>query len=210
MTRLYIWKPNTLPEMLTNGIMPDVGHAAMEVVAPNGDAGYISYWPETESLLGRAIAPFKPRETRHPSSYAQECDPEQGYMQRPADYEEDLTEGLDEERILRLWPQLRDSEYDLRSWNCSNVIKYLLIGAVPREDREAIAEACACSAEDLRHVTDVDDFKVVLTYLSTSRFIDCRPDDVRRLAHTYNERIASVASALAATNDAETPAPTHV
>jgi hypothetical protein len=70
MVRLYIWKPTKASEVLGEGLMPDFGHAAMEVVdEATGRATYMSFWPELESLVGVATRPWKRREKRNPSTY---------------------------------------------------------------------------------------------------------------------------------------------
>jgi hypothetical protein len=193
MVRLYIWKPTRVSEVLTEGIMPDFGHAALEVVnEATGQTTYMSFWPELESLVGFATRPWKHRATRHPSSYAEETEPEAGFMQRPADFIETL-HGLNERHILAAWAMIRDDEYHLRSWNCSNVSKYLLISAMTPEDYVRIAECAACTVEELKRVRDRENLREVLAYLTTSSFIDCRPDDVLRMAVAYNEQITKEA-----------------
>src|SRR5215468_1939041 len=113
--------------------MPDLGHASLEVVDERtGDATYISYWPEIESLIGEVTQVFKHRKHRNPASYAQECDPNDAYLQRPDDAHETLR-GLDEARILNDWQSLQDSKYDVLRWNCSSLVKYLLLAAMSQE-----------------------------------------------------------------------------
>jgi len=64
---LYIWKPTTLADVVDAYIMPDLGHASLEVVDERtGDATYISYWPEIESLVGEVTQIFKHRTHRNP------------------------------------------------------------------------------------------------------------------------------------------------
>src|SRR6478672_7418362 len=83
---LYLWKPTRLADVVREGIMPDLGHASIEVVDERtGDATYISYWPEIESLIGEVTQAFKHRKKRNPDSYAQESDPDDAYMQRPGE-----------------------------------------------------------------------------------------------------------------------------
>jgi hypothetical protein len=187
MVEVYIWKPTTLSTIVEAGIIPDFGHVAMQVTnEKTGENAYISFWPEMESLLGVALAPFKRRETRHPATYEIESDPEAGYMQRPADESCTLC-GLDEARILREWPLIRDSEYHLRSWNCSNVAKFLIVSAMCEEDYARIESCAGCSVDDLRSIRDGEDLRSKLEYLTTSAFIDCRPHDLWRMTQAYNE-----------------------
>lgn len=85
---------------------------------------------------------------------------------------------------------LKASEYDLRHWNCSNVCKFLLLNGInPRFHRE-ILEAAACTPEELFHSEDPNDLLPRLRILATSPFIDCRPDDLRRIVGAYNKAIA--------------------
>jgi hypothetical protein len=194
MIHLYIWKPTKVSEVIEQGMMPDLGHASLEVIEEaSGKTTYMSFWPELESFVGAAIRHWKHRETRHPSSYAEECDPAGGYMQRTADVVETL-HGLNEARILREWPQVRELEYHLRSWNCSNVCKYLLISAMTPEDYARIESCAACSVDDLKQIREGQNVSEILRYLTTSPFIDCRPEDVLRMAVAYNERIEKPAN----------------
>jgi hypothetical protein len=193
MVRLYIWKPTKASEVLGEGLMPDFGHAAMEVVdEATGRATYMSFWPELESLVGVATRPWKRREKRNPSTYEEESDPEAGFMQRPADAIETL-HGLNEARILREWQRLQDSEFHVRSWNCSNVSKYLLIRSMPPEDYARIADAASCTMEDMNQIRADDELQEVLRHLASASFIDCRPEDVLRMVIAYNERVAKEA-----------------
>lgn len=185
MVTLYIWKPTTVETVVEQGIVPDVGHAAMGVWADNGEArAYVSFWPETESVIGVVSQLWKPRTTRHPLSYAQESATDEAFMQRPADYEVSL-EGLNEEVIVRLWQELAESKYDFLQWNCSNVCKFLLVCGVPLPYRTQMQEAMALCPDDFTCIDSEDSTLEKLRFLSTSPFIDCRPEDLKRAADVY-------------------------
>ena len=185
MVTLYIWKPTTAETVLEREIVPDVGHAAMEVTAENGATqAYISFWPELESAVGVISQLWKPRTVRHPISYDIETDHEAGYMQRPTDYAVYLV-GMRDDVIVRLWQELSESTYDFLTWNCSNVCKFLLLSAVPPECRVAMQEAMALCPDDINCIDSADSTLEKLRFLSTSTFIDCRPEDLKRAADAY-------------------------
>lgn len=164
------------------GIAPDVGHSALEVAGATAEqSGYVSFWPERDSLVGRITQLWKPRATRHPASYEAETDPEGSFMQRPADYDVELL-GLDEAVIVRLWKELAGSQYDFLTWNCSNVCKFLLLSAVPLEKRAALEEAMGVCPEEGSCISGESAMLEKLRFLSTSAFIDCRPEDLKRAA----------------------------
>jgi hypothetical protein len=81
---------------------------------------------------------------------------------------------------------LRDGGYDVRTWNCSNVCKLLILSGMDPRHHEDMEQAMVCSPADLLSIAGPDDLFSKLRYLSTSPFIDCRPDDVRRAAQAYN------------------------
>lgn len=189
MITLYTWAPTAPVTILQPGVSPDIGHSSMWVRnAETGDAGvYMSFWPEKESLIGVITQLWKPRETRNPVSYAQEIDPNSGFMRRPADHTSEL-EGLDEVRVLHLWERFGESRYDFLKWNCSSVCRLLLLSATPPKLREAMRSAMACSVEEVAQMWETgerEDIAERLRYLSTSAFIDCRPDDLKRAAAAY-------------------------
>jgi hypothetical protein len=195
MVNLYVWDPPGLSEILDLRILPDLGHAALEVVDAEGKSlVYVSFWPEMESIVGQAIQPFKKRQARNPESYDVEADPDGGYMQRHADYLEPIL-GLEEGRILRDWAELGDAKYDLTSWNCSNVCKLLLLRAMPPEDARLMGDKLAMVVEDLKELDDQVEMAHALRYLATSSFVDCRPEDVLCLVRAYNDHVAERADA---------------
>jgi len=183
MVHLYIWKPTSLETVLENGIAPDVGHAAIEVSVGTGTT-YISFWPEIDSAIGRIAQLLKPRQTRHPATYAQEISPDDAFMQRPADFEVELP-GLDEAVILRLWEGLADSGYDFLCWNCSNVCKFLLLSAAPRAKRAALDAAMSLCPDETNCIDSDDMPHEKLRFLATYPFIDCRPEDLKRAAEVF-------------------------
>ncbi len=167
--------------------MPDLGHSSLLVQDDSGaqEDVYCSFWPEMDSMLRRVISLWKNRTSRFPGSYAEECDPEAGFMQRPADHIVRL-DGLREDRIRRGWDQLKNSAFDVISWNCSNVAECLLIAAMDRDRYSAIQDAVECKLDDLDKARmDSDEIGNVLQYLAESKLIGCYPEDVHRLATTY-------------------------
>ena len=167
--------------------MPDFGHASLEVVDErSGDTTYISYWPEIESLIGEVTQAFKHRKRRHPVSYAQESDQEDGYMQRPAEAHATL-HGLDERRVLTDWVSLQDSKYDAFKWNCSSLCKYLLLASMSKADYARVAPVANCSDEDAENVTSSAAILDRISKLSLSKFVDCTPEDVFRMALAFND-----------------------
>jgi hypothetical protein len=184
MVILHTWLPAT-PQYVLSGIRPDAGHSSLEVIDDDGDLmSYVSFWPEPESLIGQVTQLLNPRPQRHPSTYAMECDPGAGYMQRESDYNDELKH-LDQMTIIELWTALEDTRYDLRHWNCSNICKLLILSAIDGTYHNSLEDAAGCSAEDLAKISGTEDFLEKLEYLTTSPFIDCRPDDVRRMTEAY-------------------------
>jgi hypothetical protein len=194
---LYLWKPTSLAEVVDAHIMPDLGHASLEVVAEQtGDVTYMSYWPEIESLLGEVTQAFKHRQHRNPVSYDQESDPNDSYMQRPPEAHTTLY-GLDKRRILNDWAALQDSKYDALRWNCSSVCKYLLLAAMSKDDYIRVAPLANCSDEDAENVGGSAALLERIGQLSLSRFVDCTPEDVFRIALAYNGHAGAEAAAKA-------------
>lgn len=185
MVNIYVWKPLPLLEAVDNHVIPDLGHASLEVLSADGKPLlYASFWPEIHTPVGELLQPFKPRTDRHPENYAMESDPEGPYMQRHAENVEPVL-GLDEEVIIREWPMIRDATYDLTSWNCSNVCKLLFFRALTNDQAARIAETLQVSPEEMAQIFGGEDFWSVLGYLTTREFVDCRPDDILRLARGY-------------------------
>jgi len=183
--KLHTWLPLD-PALIFEGFRPDAGHSSMEVISDDGTLiGYVSYWPEQGSLIGQVTQMLKPRPQRYPGTYQQEIDPEIGYMQRESDYE-DSVYGLDDDTIIQLWTSMEDTSYDLLHWNCSNICKLLILSSMPEKDREVLDESVGCTPQDLLTFSGSVDLFERLRYLATSPFIDCRPDDVRRLVDAYN------------------------
>jgi hypothetical protein len=167
--------------------MPDLGHSSLLVQDDSGaqEDVYCSFWPEMDSMVRRVISLWKNRQVRLPASYAEESDPEAGFMQRPADHIVHLN-GLREDRIRRGWNQLKDSEFDVISWNCSNVSECLLIAAMDRERYLSVQDAVECRLDELdKDRMDSDEMGGVLKYLAESKLIGCHPEDVHRLAAAY-------------------------
>lgn len=185
MVTLYTWDPPKPEWALEHRFSPDMGHSALKVTDDNGvPRAYASFWPERESMIGRIRDLWVERLARHPKSYVQEIDPDQGFMQRPADHA-DAVDGLAEDLVVEIWEMLRDGGYDVRTWNCSNVCKLLILTGMDPRHHESMQQAMVCSPADLLSIAGPDDLFSKLRYLSTSPFIDCRPDDVRRAAQAY-------------------------
>jgi hypothetical protein len=190
MVILHTWLPAT-PQSVLAGVRPDAGHSSLEVINDEGNlVSYISFWPEPESLIGHMTQILKPRAQRHPATYATECDVNNGYMQRPADHSDELY-GLDEAVMVDLWTAIRDTNYDLMHWNCSNICKLLILSAIDPSYHKKLETAAVCSSEDLAKIASTEDFLEKLRYLATSPFIDCRPDDVRRMMEAYVSMVTS-------------------
>lgn len=169
--------------------MPDMGHSSLLVHDDSGalEEVYISFWPEMESVLRRVINLWKNRTIRYPASYAEESNSEAGFMQRPADFIVPL-DGLREDRIRRGWELLKNSDFDVTSWNCANVSQCLLIAAMERECDEGIQDAVECKLADLEtSQMDSDEMGGVLRYLAGSTLIGCCPEDVYRLVLAFEK-----------------------
>jgi len=185
MVTLYTWLPPSAETIFEQALQPDVGHSALEVKGPDGNTRvYASFWPECDSLIGKIRELWKERPCRHPSSYEQDSDPDGAYMQRQADHA-DTIEGLSEDVIVDLWQLLQDSDYDFLRWNCSNVGKLLLLSAVEPKYLPDMEKAMCCTPDELLSISGADELLEKLRYLSTSAFLDCRPDDLRRAVQAY-------------------------
>ena len=181
MVHVHIWKPTTVALIAELGIMPDLGHASLEIPA-NGV--YASYWPELNSLLGAATYPFKSRTERNPPAFSVETDRADHYMQRPPSMTLTL-DGLDVARIARDWPRLSETKYDPSHWNCAGVCKYLLLAAMPSDIRPRVE--AALSDSDCSSLNDQGDLLERIASLISSKFASCAPEDVFQLAKTYSE-----------------------
>ncbi len=187
MVTVYTWLPTPPSTVLKERLMPDLGHSSLLVHDDSGaeEDIYCSFWPDMDSTIRRVISLWKNRTLRYPRNYAEESDPEAGFMQRPADHIVHL-EGLREDRIRRGWAQFKDSEFDVISWNCSNVSECLLIAAMDRDRYNAIQNVVDCKLDDLDKARmDSDEMRSVLQYLAESKLIGCHPEDVHRLAAAY-------------------------
>lgn len=183
MIKLYTWGPTTPETVMNQTVAPDIGHSALEVTAADGTAQmYASFWPEKDSLIGRITQIWKHRQERNPLTYAQESDPEQGYMQRKADHA-DVIVGPDEAVVMHLWEILRHSEYDFLKWNCASVCKLLILAAAPSRDDDAAG--FALNASELARLNDPDELLAALRALAVSPFVVSHPEELRRLAEAY-------------------------
>ena len=192
MVTLYTWLPPPPQWALEHHLPPDLGHSALKVTGSEGEPlAYASFWPEPDSLIGRIREMWAARRSRHPASYTQEIDPEDGYMQRPADIA-DVLPGLSESLIVETWESLRDSVYDVSNWNCSNVCKFLILTGLNERYYESVQEAFRCAPGEIPRLASGDDLLTKLRYFSTSPFIDCRPDDVRRGAQAYLDAVGEL------------------
>ena len=164
-------------------IAPDIGHSALEVTAGCGVVrAYASFWPERDSLIGRITQLWKHRQERNPADYSQESDPRQGYMQRDADHADEIF-GLDEAMVVRLWENLRHSEYDFLKWNCASVCKLLILGSAPARD-DSVREF-ALSVSEIARLSDPGELLAALRASAASPFAVSHPEELRRLAEAY-------------------------
>jgi len=183
MITLYTWGPTTPETVMNQTVAPDIGHSALEVTDGNRALrAYASFWPERDSLIGRITQFWKHRQERNPVSYAQEINPQQGYMQRPADHADEIF-GPDEATVVHLWESLRHSEYDFLKWNCASVCKLLILASAPARD-ESVREF-ALSASELARLSDPDELLAALRALVTSPFVVSHPEELRQLAEAY-------------------------
>jgi hypothetical protein len=188
MVTVYTWLPTPPLNVITERLMPDLGHSSLLVHDDTGikEDIYCSFWPEMESPIRNFIRFWKNDQIRLPNNYEEESDPAAGFMQRPADSIVPVR-GLQEERIRRGWEHIKHMPYDLTTWNCSNVSQYLLVAAMEQDRYDRIQHAVECTLADLeRSQMDSDEIGSVLRYLATSKLIACRPEDVHRLAVAYD------------------------
>jgi hypothetical protein len=183
MIKLYTWGPTTAETVINQTIAPDIGHSALEVTDQGGAVqAYASFWPERDSLIGRITQIWKHRQERNPTTYSQEIDPQQGYMQRAADHADEII-GPDEAMVVRLWENLRHSEYDFLKWNCASVCKLLILGSAPTQD-DSVKEL-ALSASELVRLNDPDELLAALRAIAASPFVVSHPEELRHLAEAY-------------------------
>ena len=209
MVNVYIWKPAGLRTVLREGVAPDLGHIslAIEDETTEAETTYASFWPETDSFIGVTTHVVKPRVERNAASYEVEVDTEGPYMQRPADFCVSL-HGLDESKIAKEWHYLQNSEYEFRQWNCSSLVKSLLLRSMSSEGYARVAPVADCSNDTLADVTDGADLLSRLRQTLVSSVVECRPDDVLRVAATYNgEDVETIKAREAEGEGTEPPVP---
>jgi len=186
MVKLYTWLPVAPDTLIERQIAPDLGHCSLEIIDKDGDSAlYASYWPEIENPAGKLTDFLKHRHTRQPKNYKEEIDPTARFMERPPDFVDEI-EGLDEKSVLRSWPKLRHRRYDLRTWNCSNVAKQMLLAGMTKRDRRFASAASVCG-DDCPPVSKFNDVLEWLRALVTAPVLTCTPEDVRRMVAAYNE-----------------------
>ncbi len=165
---LYTWIPDPAFGGESGGPPADLGHSAMQA-----GALYVSFWPELDSLVGRLIHAQHPREKRCPESHAEECDPEGPYMRRPPEFVDRL-EGLSLPPMRVRWEGLRESDYDVRTANCSHVALEVLRAGVPPEIAPILDPREAPTPED-------DGIWSKIRALLSAPFTDCIPEKLRSL-----------------------------
>lgn len=186
MVKLYTWMPAPPDLVLEREVGPDLGHCAIEIVDHAGRAVlYASFWPERDSLPGRLTDILKHRVSRQPASYRQEASPDEHFMQRPADFV-DIVAGLNEARMIALWPRVRNSRYNFRDWNCSSVAKHLLLSGMGKRARRIAENASGCGISDPRRPRRPVGLLNRLRSIATSQVVACAPEDVRRMVEAYN------------------------
>jgi hypothetical protein len=184
MIKLCTWFPSTPLEVIETLLPPDLGHSALIVADENGGETYISYWPEPDTLVGMITHHFIPPPSRDPQSYDEEIDRDGHYMCRPAEQFDEI-EGLDERRIVAGWQTLKDSHYDIRHWNCSDVTRFLILHAMDTKYFEEIQDAAKLALADLTEIRDFKQVRAIAEYLGTREFIDTRPSDVVYIVSVY-------------------------
>jgi hypothetical protein len=184
MVTLYTWIPLPPHEAVPRSVLADFGHSVMEVMQDGETRAYVSFWPEKESLVGELTHRWKPRATRHPTSYTQESDPNGAFMQRPAEIRDEI-DGLNEATIIEGWQTLQESPYDFLRWNCSNMTRFLLVRAIAPDVFAAIRDAAKLSPKDMEHIQGIGDLREKIRYFATAPLLTCRPDDVHRLVQAY-------------------------
>jgi len=186
MIKLYTWLPVAPDTLIERHIAPDLGHCSLEIIDDDGKSElYASYWPEIDNPAGKLTDLLKHRHTRQPKSYKEEIDPLARFMERPADFVDDV-EGLDEKLVLRAWSKFRHRRYDLRTWNCSNVAKQMLLAGMSKRDRRFASTASVCG-DDCPPLSKFRNALEWLRALVTAPVLTCTPEDVRRLVAAYND-----------------------
>jgi hypothetical protein len=179
MVTLFTWYPIQSPGH------PDLGHSAMSVEDGSQTLAYVSFWPEPDTLAGEIGHFFRPAPSRFPQTYQAEIDPASTYMMRPAD-ESDMIAGLDEAKLIVAWQSVMDSRFDILHWNCSDVTKYCFLHALDKQYHDRMVRITGLTLEDLRMIGTVQEFRGLVRYLATRRFIDSRPQDIAFLVRKYN------------------------
>jgi hypothetical protein len=193
MVSLYTWFPTTPADVVAYRKPPDFGHSALQTSAPNGHMTYASFWPEPESLIGKLSHFLKEPPDRCPSDYTTEIDPDGDYLRRPADRIDQL-DGLDETRIAALWPEMCSETYDVRTWNCSSLTRFLILRGMDRRYYERVKGASGLSIEDMEQISDFKELVAIVDYLACKSVIETTPGDVVKLAEAY-QRVRSEESA---------------
>ena len=190
MVTLYTWFPSTPVEVITLGLLPDLGHSTLQVVDESGSETYVSFWPDPSTLVGTFTHHFHSPPTRFPPTYADEIDPAGRYMRRPSE-ESDIIEGLDEKRIVTGWKALSDSHYDIRHWNCSDVTKFLILHAMDERYYEFLEVAARLTVTDMTKISSFQQVRAIAQFLATRNYMSTRPSDVTHLARVYNRIYAA-------------------
>jgi hypothetical protein len=185
MVTLYTWFPSTPAEQIEFVLPPDLGHSALQVIGDSGLEAYVSFWPDPKTLAGAFAHRFAVPPSRFPLSYLEEIDPKGHFMRRPSAVS-DCIEGLDETLIVRGWQFLRESHFDIRYWNCSDVTKLLILHAMDERYFVHLQDAARLTTADLSTISSVQEVRGIVRYLATRNFIDSRPDDVVHLVRVYN------------------------
>lgn len=187
MVKLYTWLPVQPDTLVERQIAPDLGHCSLAVLDEKGNTElYASYWPEIDGIAGKMTDFLKHRHTRQPKSYAEEIDPTARFMERPADFIDDI-DGLDERLVVKAWARLRHRRYDLRRWNCSNVAKQMLLAGMTKRDRRFASAASRCGEDCVVKPSRFNDAMEWLRAVLCFHVITCAPEDVRRMVAAYND-----------------------
>ena len=180
MITLHTWLPAPPEAVIDGQVGPDIGHSSIEIKAEDGKETYISYWPETETLLGRLLQPLKPRKQRHPSSYEEESSLEAGYMQRESDFSEEVP-AVEISRLAVGWESIKETPYDLPKWNCSTVTRFLIITSMDPTFYGRIVSGSDYKEEELASGVTIENIGDVIRAFAASHLTDCCPEDVQRL-----------------------------
>jgi hypothetical protein len=189
MITLHTWLPPPPESVIDGQVGPDMGHSSLEIRDDSGNERYVSYWPETDTLLGRLLHPLKPRKQRNPETYEEEASPEAGFMQRESDSSEPV-EGVDAERMYTAWCGLKDTPYDLPKWNCSTLTRFLIITSMNPELYGSIVSGSEYKEEELASGATIQNVGDAIRAFAASHLVDCCPEDVQKLVQAINENIA--------------------